>query len=171
MIRSRPFPLPDIEYRDALISPGGTYRYWLERRWSGADANSPYVLWCMLNPSTADAHIDDPTLRRVVGFSDSWGFGRAIVVNLYAYRATNPAELRKLDADYRAGPQNEYHIEQWLGLSTMRMFVCAWGGNRIDPVPDIIQNATRYYLMLTRGGEPSHPLYLPGNLLYPRRMP
>lgn len=50
----------------------------------------------MLNPSTADAEIDDPTITRCIGFAKSWGFGGLMVGNLWAYRATDPKELKKI---------------------------------------------------------------------------
>lgn len=158
--------LPVIEFRDALISDDGKYRYWLERRWSGADFRSPLVLWCMLNPSTADAQTDDATIRRCVGFSNEWGFGRLIVVNLYAYRATDPSELDGLDAADLQGPENEFHLRYWVACSSTRLLMCAWGGNRFKclPLPRVISDGSRYALRITATGEPSHPLYLPGDL-------
>jgi hypothetical protein len=77
--------LPVIEYRAAAISADEKYRYDCERRWSGAGPKSDCVVWCGLNPSKADGKRDDPTIRRMIGFTDSWGFGRMIVINLYAY--------------------------------------------------------------------------------------
>jgi len=159
-------PLPEIEYRDALFSVDGKYRWYLERRWAGADFRSPYVLWCMLNPSTADAFVDDATIRRCVGFTDDWGFGRLVVVNLYAYRATNPRDLEGLNADELVGSENEQHIRYWATSPACRMLMCGWGGNRFKclPLPKVISDGSRYALRLTQSGEPSHPLYLPADL-------
>lgn len=158
--------LPTIEHRGAMLSPDGKYRYSLERRWAGAAYDSPFVLWCMLNPSTADAHTDDATIRRVIGFTDAWGFARAVVVNLYAYRATDPSELDGLDAAELAGPDNDMHLRYWLNSRQRRMLICAWGGNRFKclPVPSVIMDAARYALRLNADGEPAHPLYLPATL-------
>jgi hypothetical protein len=75
----------------AVLSDCGEYRYELRRTW-GAD-DEPLVCWVMLNPSTADADQDDPTIRRCISFSNRWGFGRLVVVNLFARRATDPKEL------------------------------------------------------------------------------
>lgn len=157
--------LPTIEYRDALFSPCGKYRYSLERRWSGATFESPLVVWCMLNPSTADAYTDDATIRRCAGFTDSWGFGRFAVINLYSYRATNPRDLEGLTAPELAGPDNSKHILYWLRGAGMRILVCGWGGNRFRclPLPSQIAFAERYALGFTKDGEPKHPLYLPAN--------
>jgi hypothetical protein len=157
-------PQPTIEHRSACITPDERYRYWLERRWGGAQYDSPAVIWCMLNPSTADALIDDPTIRRCIGFTDSWGFGRLVVVNLYAYRATEPAALRLRTPAERFGPDNAAHLHHWTRVPSARILVCAWGGNRLDPVPEAITTATRYALGFTANGEPLHPLYLPADL-------
>jgi hypothetical protein len=85
--------------RGATLSDCGRYRYRLWRRW----ADGPTVLFVMLNPSTADADVDDPTIRRCIGFARSWGAGALEVVNLYAWRATQPAELKAA-----VGPVGEY---------------------------------------------------------------
>lgn len=69
---------------------GGRYRWELRRRWSDGGT----VCWVMLNPSTADATRDDPTLRRCIHFSRSWGYGALVVVNLYPFRSSSPAACR-----------------------------------------------------------------------------
>lgn len=157
--------LPTVEFRDAHISPCGTYRYWLERRWNGAGADAPMVVWCGLNPSKADAKRDDPTIRRMMGFTEGWGFSRFVVLNLYAYRATDPRELDGLTLDQLNGPFHNSNLATWIYHPCNRIFVCCWGGGRIKcvPIPYAIQGATRYALGLTASGEPKHPLYLPAN--------
>lgn len=157
--------LPVIEHRDAYISADEKYRYWLERRWAGAAYDSPMIVWCMLNPSTADASVDDPTIRRCIGFTDALGFGRLMVVNLYAYRATNPRDLRGLALDVQEGPENSKWLRYWSRLPSARILVCAWGSNRsrFTPLPSPIAFASRYALGFTKTGEPKHPLYLPAD--------
>ena len=91
--------------KQAVLSDCGTYRYRLWRKWG---CGSP-LLFVMLNPSTADAEVDDATIRRCLGFADAHGFGELEVVNLYAYRATDPADLKR--AGYPVGPDNDAHIE------------------------------------------------------------
>lgn len=157
--------LPVIEYRAAQISPDGKYRYSLERQWSGATDQSPAVVWCMLNPSTADASVDDPTIRRCIGFTDSWGWRRLIVVNLYAYRATDPRDLEGLTLDELYGPHNMDALRLWTLHACTTRVVCAWGGKRFKclGLPQPIKDVWRCCLGLTATGEPKHPLYLPAS--------
>lgn len=77
--------------RAAEFSGCGRYRYSLRRRW--ADGGPP-ACWIMLNPSTADAEKDAPTIRRCIGFSKAWGHNALVVVNLFALRSTDPTALR-----------------------------------------------------------------------------
>lgn len=164
--------LPVIEFRDAYISPCGKYRYWLERRWAGADSFSTPIVWCMLNPSTADAAIDDPTIRRCIGFTHAWGHSRLIVVNLYAYRATKPRDLDGLTLPELMGPENSFWLHSYLHVANARAIVCAWGGKRFGciPLPPSVSSAgRRCHLGLTTTGEPKHPLYL-SSALRPERM-
>ena len=82
---------PEITLSEAVISQDERHRYSLTRRWG----DGPRVCcWIMLNPSTADATTDDPTIRRCIGFTHDWGYDALTVVNLYAWRATDPADLR-----------------------------------------------------------------------------
>ena len=82
---------PEITLSEAVISQDERHRYSLTRRWG----DGPRVCcWIMLNPSTADATTDDPTIRRCIGFTHAWGYDALTVVNLYAWRATDPADLR-----------------------------------------------------------------------------
>lgn len=144
----------------ALMSECGKYRYKLWRWW----APGPGVTWVMLNPSTADADVDDPTIRRCIGFAKLWGAGRIDVVNLFALRATDPEQLKTVTD--RIGPQND-HV-----LSTKfdnEIVVAAWGtkgswwGRSGEVLPMLQRNHTVFYLGLTANGEPAHPLYLPAD--------
>lgn len=78
--------------RRAWLSPCGSYRWTLERSWASGKG---HVLFIGLNPSTADHQVDDPTVRRWMHFASYWGFGGFVAVNLYPYRSSNPAELRR----------------------------------------------------------------------------
>lgn len=151
---------PQDTGQSAVISPDRKYRYALERRWG----SGPFVLFVMLNPSTADEHVDDPTLRRCIGFGKAWGFGGLLVGNLFALRSTDPRELAK--AHDPVGPD----ADVWLTTMAMRagLVVAAWGAHafaqdRARQVVDsrVLGNFT--VLGLTKAGHPRHPLYAPGS--------
>jgi len=145
----------------AAVSPDGVYRYELRRWW----ARGEVVRFIMLNPSTADATVDDPTIRRCVGFARSWGYGSLVVHNLYALRATDPTALAAHPDP--VGPDNDDHLRHW---APPRSFtVCAWGAHpmaarRAPAVLALLRAAgfTPHHLGLTAAGAPRHPLYLPG---------
>lgn len=99
------FPMPGPSAHDAVLSTCGRYRYRLTRTWS---QNRPPATFIMLNPSTADAHEDDKTIRRCIGYARRWGLGGLVVVNLYGYRSTNPDELWKVEDP--VGPDNDHHL-------------------------------------------------------------
>lgn len=151
------------EDRGAVLSACGAYRYRLWRAW-GPGARCVFVC---LNPSTADATQDDPTLRRMIEFARGWGFGRLDVVNLFAFRATKPAAcFRAADP---VGPENDQHIAE--AVRGAERVVVAWGANgyvqgRGDAVLALLrrEGAQPHALRLLRGGYPEHPLYLPGHL-------
>lgn len=151
-------------WKTATISADGRYRYMLTRRW---DVFGPTVAWVMLNPSTADAEVDDPTIRRCMGFARDWGYGGIRVVNLYAFRATNPADLWK--ADDPVGPDNNINLrrvfrEQLLNKAPV---MAAWGAfakqDRVDEVLKMAGSERLQCLDVTQSGAPRHPLYLPKN--------
>ena len=139
--------------------PRERYRYTLHREWNGGDCG--VVCWVMLNPSTADAVRDDPTIRRCIGFSRRWGFNSLVVVNLFALRATDPNVLL-LDAN-PVGPGNDDAIRH--AAQEASLIVAAWGahpamvrGRRDQRVRDLC--AALHCLGTTRGGHPRHPLRL-----------
>lgn len=144
--------------RDALISPTGTHRYLLTRSWA---MREPHTCFIMLNPSTADASVDDPTIRRCMGFARAWGSGSIAVVNLFAFRATNPKALRQ-ERD-PIGHENNMHIQ--LAVEDAERIVLAWGaqGDLYDrdlEVLDLLKSYQLYTLGVTKAGHPKHPLYL-----------
>lgn len=112
----------------AVLSPCGRYRYRLIRAW---DHSLPMVTWVMLNPSTADAQRDDLTLTKCQGFARRWGFGGVVVINLYAWRETDPAKLvahAAAGVDV-VGPENDLHLRAV--LTGAHLVVCAWGAHPI----------------------------------------
>jgi hypothetical protein len=143
--------------KGAIISQDGKYRYQLSRIW---DEAKPKVLFIMLNPSTADANVDDPTITRVVNFSKSWGYGGVFVGNLYAFRCTDPKGLRHVDDPI--GEENIQHIINLLGL--VEKVIYAWGNNKKEPqwLMDLVD--TPYCIDVSKKGIPKHPLYLKKNL-------
>lgn len=160
--------LPDAPriQRSAVLSPCGSYRYALTRTW---DESLPPVVWVMLNPSTADATRDDPTVRRCVAFARAWGRGGVIVVNLFAWRATSPDAL--VEAHRRGvdvvGPDNDRHLLD--AARGRNLVVAAWGARgslagRAARVRELLRGAPLALLRRTKSGEPEHPLYLPGAL-------
>lgn len=150
--------------KSAVLSPDGRYRYALHRVW---DETKPPVLFIGLNPSTADAERDDPTIRRCVRFARDWGYGGLAMGNLFAWRATNPADL---PADGTAvGPDND----AWLARlhQDAGLVVAAWGAHplataRAGAVISAIP--TLYALGVTASGAPRHPLRLRADTPYAR---
>jgi hypothetical protein len=148
--------------KGAIISKCKKYRYRLWRIW---DNSKPYVLFIMLNPSTADSNIDDPTIRRCIGFANSWGYGGLYVGNLFAYRSTQPNVL--FETKDPIGEENKHHLSEM--SEKCEIAICAWGN------PNIIKklnhnsldflNTPLHYLALTINGTPRHPLYLKSNLI------
>ena len=146
----------------AYISACGRYRYTLERSTGIA---GPQVAWLMLNPSTADADQDDPTIRKVVGFSRRAGYGRVVVVNLFAWRATDPKDCRAHLAEAE-GHGNFHAIMQ--AVTDSEAVVCAWGATPwaeeqaaqvvhwLDEHPD--KEVRMLCLGRTKSGAPLHPL-------------
>ncbi len=146
--------------QSAVVSPCGAYRYRLGRRWG----DGPAMLWVMLNPSTADASVDDPTIRRCIGYARRWDFGSMAVGNLFAFRATDPADMRR--AADPVGPENDRHLLEMAAEASL--VVAAWGNHgsflgRSSLVGLMIPGMR--VLGLTKAGEPAHPLYLCGDLV------
>lgn len=148
----------------AIISPCGTYRYLLTRP-GDLHADKGTALFLMLNPSTADATEDDPTIRRCRNFARAWGCNGLAVANLYALRATDPTELWKHPDPI--GPDNDWRLraiaEEYTDI------VCAWGANaraeRVAAVANILTAAggRLWCLGTTKDGHPRHPLYVRGD--------
>src|SRR3954453_788312 len=108
--------------QNAVISACGRYRYLLTRQVGPGTRTAVFI---MLNPSTADATDDDPTIRRCIGFARQWGCGRLAVLNLFALRATDPAWMKQ--ADNPVGPENRDWFDRTFPASHDGPVVCAWG--------------------------------------------
>lgn len=109
----------------AIFSADRLYRYTLTRRWDGR----PMMAWIGLNPSTADETEDDPTIRRCTGFAKAWGYGGMVMLNLFAYRATDPKEMMctALIRDPIGNPRNDELIQRVVWAETA-LAVAAGGG-------------------------------------------
>lgn len=157
----------------ATMSGCGTYRYVLERDWTDPDGpditpETDLLTFVMLNPSTADALQDDPTIRRCIGFAREWGYGGVSVVNLYAFRSTDPRELKRVK-----DPVGECNLDYIKDECLGRHVVLAWGAfeldcgeyaHRCDVMARIRLGAVRIdCLGKTKAGHPKHPLYLPAS--------
>lgn len=148
--------------RETILSLCRTYRYTLWRD-VGNLGGDGYAMFIGLNPSTADEVLDDPTIRRCMAFAKSWGYGALCMTNLFAFRATKPADM--LAATDPIGPENDKHLVTLAGSAGI--VVAAWGTNgthlgRDQAVRAVVSNL--HCLRKTQAGHPGHPLYLPGNL-------
>lgn len=149
----------------ALFSPCRRWRYMLWRRW---DERRGVCAFVCLNPSTADETKDDPTIRRCLGFAKSWGYGSLWVLNLFAYRATDPQVMRTHLFE-AVGPRNDEYL---MAAGRMaQLTVAAWGVHgtflrRGEAVRSIMERAhvELHHLGLTKDGHPKHPLYLSSEL-------
>lgn len=163
--------------KSATVSADGLYRYSLTRAWD-EEEDLPCVLWIMLNPSTADAEQDDATIRRCIGFAKAWVCGSITVVNLFAYRATDPEVLKScVGAGMRiaVGPVNNAHIERNIAAFSDPgdRIIAAWGAHgssqafkwRRDEVVRMLHGANVMCLDTTASGEPKHPLYCRADLM------
>lgn len=148
--------------KGATFSPCRLYRYSLHRQWYNG---KPYCCFICLNPSTADENHDDPTVRRCINYTKIWGYGGIIMLNLFAFRATDPKEMKAQEDPI--GPDNDRNIRNFCRQAGL--IVAAWGNdgvykNRGKQVIKLLKNDKLCYLRLTNSGEPAHPLYLPKNL-------
>lgn len=141
----------------ANLSACRTYRYALWRTW---DDSIPHVMFVGLNPSTADETTDDPTLIRCMNFAKSWGYGGVCMANLFAFRATEPKDM-KATAD-PIGADND----KWLKTLARDagLVVAAWGndGSYLGRSTHVLQLIPDLHcLKMNKSGEPAHPLYQP----------
>lgn len=169
---------PDLlRHTGARFSDCGRYRYTLRREWRPAGGAIPdpttgrflrNAVFLMLNPSTADEFANDPTVERCERYAMSWGYGGLIVVNLFAYRSTDPRVLPDLVDP--VGPENDSAI---LGaaISGDGTVLCAWGnhgglnGRALTVAEYLVYRGIRLTCLgVNRTGHPVHPLYQPKDL-------
>lgn len=153
--------LTTTEIKGAYISEDGRYRYKLWRIW---DESKPKILFIMLNPSTADANEDDPTIRRVKEFAKSWGYGGILIGNVYAIRATDPKQIK--EAENPCGAVNKMCLHEM--AKQAKTIVFAWGAYNFEVtgkpnLPETILLKNVWCLGKNKDGSPKHPLYLAKN--------
>jgi hypothetical protein len=156
---------------DAVIGgPNQEYRYVLRRTWN---KNLPIVCFVMMNPSDADANLDDPTIRKCIMYARVWGYGGIVVVNLFAYRSSSPTDVQRFQGD-PVGPLNDSYIQR--AVFEAAIVVCAWGANGAyrNRGKRVLEQIREYLslnwevprcIRMTKSGFPEHPLYLPSNLV------
>ncbi len=146
---------------DAVFSKDGLYRYWLSRPIAPMGKKVTFI---GLNPSTADAIHNDPTISRCINFAKQWGASTLIVVNLFAYRSTDPRALKV--APDPVGPENDTWLRN--AVTQSDLVVAAWGnGGNLNGRAELVKRmfpTQLHALRLTKQGMPSHPLYLPSGL-------
>lgn len=146
--------------KGASLSVDRCYRYAL---WRGWDENwrENFMLVVGLNPSTADENEDDPTIRRCVGFAQRMGYDGVVMANLFAYRATLPADMMVASNPVGANDAELLDLAPLAGV-----IVCAWGThgsfkNRDKEVARLLSDYRLKCFGTTKAGHPKHPLYLP----------
>lgn len=148
---------------DADLSDDELHRFKLWRTW---DQKKKTVLFVMLNPSTANATEDDPTIRKCIRFAQAWGYGGIQVGNLFSIRTANPAVLHRAAVTKRLErPRNDRALEEM--AKEADLILAAWG-NHGARYPERIQEVLQllrplHALRVTKLGQPSHPLYLPNS--------
>ena len=174
--------------RKTIFSPDRVYRYTLWREWDNGDLYTPkqitrafeYAMFIGLNPSTADETKDDPTIRKCIGFAKRWGYGALCMTNLFAFRATQPKDMKRNPCPIGEGSfcafevATEKSITQCFRWKTdaylfalarqAGVVVAAWGVNgthlnRDKEVRGLIPSLR--CLRKTKDGHPEHPLYIP----------
>ena len=146
--------------RTAVFDKTGQYRYRLDRRWQ---AEGPTVAFVMLNPSTADARKDDPTLRACIQFAQQWECAALCVVNLFGYRTPHPQVLAA--AADPVGAENDEYVVQ--AANAAEKVVLGWGNfgglwGRDRAVLNLLRSheSKIYCLQRNKSGHPRHPLYI-----------
>lgn len=117
------------------------------------------VVFIGLNPSTADENEDDPTIRRCIGFAKDWGYGGLIMLNAYAFRATDPGVMKK--STNPVGSENDKSLREH--CQKVNLIVAAWGAHcSPDREISVCRTVGKPINCLgrTKSGRPKHPLYL-----------
>lgn len=155
----------------AIFDESRAYRYTLWRRWVPEARPAKMVAFIGLNPSTADEQVNDNTIRRCIDFAKTWKFDGMVMLNLFAFRATDPKHM-KAQSD-PIGPKNDDAI--WIVTRDVGRVVCVWGAHgthreRYFTVRSILRRSVNesWCFGRTDKGHPRHPLYLPKGTLLER---
>jgi len=150
------------ERRTAVFSPCRKWRYHLKQVW---DDTKPNLLWMMLNPSTADETQNDPTVERCEQRARQWGYGGVEVYNIFAYRATDPSDM-KAQAE-PIGPDNDKWAAEFAKQSQHTLAILGWGehGKHRDRGAEVLKIIQSHQgqvqvLKVNKSGHPKHPLYI-----------
>ena len=148
-----------FENNGAIFSKDRKYRFCLYRIW---DDTKPKVMFIGLNPSTANEHDDDPTIRRVKSFAHTWGFGGVYMLNLFTWVTAYPEELKKCEYPLYLA---DWHLKAY--AKKCEKIIFAWGN-----FPEAIERGRQVAIMFPNGqaliinsnGSPRHPLYIRGDI-------
>lgn len=144
--------------RETVFSDCRKFRYTLWRTWNPVE-NPTYAMFIGLNPSTADETNDDPTVRRCIRFSKDWGYGALCMTNIFAYRATDPYDM-KAQRD-PVGSQNDFWLRNISAKASV--VIAAWGvhGEYLGRGKQVFEMLPSLQCLgTTVNGQPRHPLYL-----------
>jgi len=146
---------------ECVFSTDRLHRYTLIHRWDELLNPDHGIAWICLNPSTADEHQLDPTLRRIRDFSATWGYSFFVMLNAFAWRATDPADM-KTAAD-PIGPDNDKWIMHW--SNKVDRIMLGWGEHgahqgRDQQVLALLDHRKTFCLERNASGQPKHPLYV-----------
>lgn len=148
----------------AEFSPCRRYRYALGRRWL---SGKRMLVWVLLNPSTADESVNDPTVRRCLDYSKRWNFDALVILNLFAFREKNRAAM-KTETD-PVGPSNRLAFRKYIAPN--QQVLCAWGTDGMHRRQDAQakkwieeEGGQLFILRLNQNGTPAHPGRLPKTL-------
>ncbi len=146
--------------KNAVFDKNRIYRYMLSRQWGKSNDN--FINFVLLNPSTADEKIDDPTIKACIKFAQNLKFGGLYVTNLFAYRTKSPKKLK--ESKNPIGEENNKYIKKYAHKS--KSVVVAWGnhGNFLNRDREVLKILSEikppHCLEITKLGSPKHPLYI-----------
>lgn len=162
---------PPHIHRTAVLSKCGQLRFTLSREWHPGER----VCFIGLNPSTADAVVDDPTVKRWMHFAEAWGYGGFVAVNLYPFRTSSPKECQQWSDFERNGP--DWYARDAIcenieivakEAKKASLVVACWGANPWDEflIAEVLERICLYeephkdiYCFgVTSGGQPIHPM-------------